>query len=250
MQKRHMRAALKRQAYETLKALILSGELKPGDALLEDELGPQFGLSRTPIREILRQLAQDRLVKHNSYVGTYVTQLTREDVREIYEIRGFLEALAVRTAVALISDRELEEMEQVYHRAREELGQAKTTGALNEFRGLHDLLVAHSNNLRLQAIVRALEIEWQRIGSIVTQSPDYDAEPALNEKYEILCAVRDRDADRAAHLIVEHYARSVHVAGQFLPDRSAVPEILLTPTQPSLLNISLINACGGDGKKP
>ena len=113
MKKRTTKALRKREAYEHLKELILSDQLKAGEALLEDELATQFDLSRTPVREILTQLSHERLVKRSPYMGTYVTQITREDVREIYEIRGALESLAIQTAVVRISEHELEDLEQL-----------------------------------------------------------------------------------------------------------------------------------------
>lgn len=235
MNKRITKAARKRKAYETLKELILSDQLKAGEALLENELAAQFDLSRTPVREILMQLSHARLVKRNSYVGTYVTQITREDVREIYEIRGALESLAVQTAVIHISEHELEDLERIFERANQEIEHSCTNSAVSEFRKIHDLIIANTNNLRLQAFLRSLDNESRRILAIATASPDYDAKPGLDEKHEILLALRDRDAERAVQLIVRHYKSSIHRLVRFFPDRSGVPEILTTFARPPFL---------------
>ncbi len=235
MKKRTTKALRKREAYEHLKELILSDQLKAGEALLEDELAAQFDLSRTPVREILTQLSHERLVKRSPYMGTYVTQITREDVWEIYEIRGALESLAIQTAVIRISEHELEDLEQVFDQASQEMEQGYTNSAVDEFRKIHDLIIANADNPRLQTYLRSLDSESGRIISIATASPDYDPKPGLDEKYEILLALRDRDAERAAQLIVRHYKSSIHRSVRFFPDRSSVPEILTTLARPPFL---------------
>ncbi len=228
MKKRITTATRKRKAYETLKEHILSNQLDAGEALLEDELAIQFDLSRTPVREILTQLSHERLVKRSPYMGTYVTQITREDVREIYEIRGALESLAVQTAVIRISEHELEDLARVYDQASQEIDHGRINLAVSQFRQIHDLIIANAGNLRLQAFFRSLDNESRRILAIATASPNYDAKPGLDEKHEILFALRDRDAERAGQLIIRHYNSSIRRLARFFPDRSSVPEILTT----------------------
>jgi DNA-binding GntR family transcriptional regulator len=235
MKKRTTKALRKRKAYEHLKERILSDQLKAGEALLEDELATQFDLSRTPVREILTQLSHERLVKRSPYMGTYVTQITREDVREIYEIRGALESLAVQAAVIRISEHELEDLEQVFDQASQEIEHGCTNSAVGEFRKIHDLIIANADNPRLQTYLRSLDSESGRILAIATASPDYDAKPGLDEKREILLALRDRDTERAAQLIVWHYKSSIHRLVRFFPDRSSVAEILTTFARPPFL---------------
>jgi len=232
MRNRTTKAAHKRKVYDTLKERILSNQLEAGEALLEDELATQFDLSRTPVREILTQLSHERLVKRSPYMGTYVTQITREDVREIYEIRGALESLAVQTAVTRISEHELEDLERLFERASQEIEQGCTNLAVSQFRQIHDLIIANADNLRLQAFFRSLDNESRRIWVIVTASPNYDARPGLDEKHEILLALRDRDAESAGQLIIRHYNSSTRRLVRFFPDRSSVPEILMTFARP------------------
>lgn len=209
--------------------------LSPGESLVENELCDEFGLSRTPIRAILTQLEHERLVKHNPYMGTFVTQLTKEDAQEIYEIRGALEAQAALTAVARVSEQEIENMLLVYKRACLELDNKKSTAALNEFRKVHDLIVSHAENQRLSMFIRALENESQRIVTILNQSPNYNPENPLNEKYEILIALHSRDTEKVIQLITLHYYNSIYLADTYLPNRIDVPDHLITPFNSSLL---------------
>ncbi|OGO14563.1 MAG: hypothetical protein A2029_10530 [Chloroflexi bacterium RBG_19FT_COMBO_47_9] len=236
MTKRTFATLLKQKAYHTIKSRILLNVLRPGENLGENELSIEFGLSRTPIREILSQLENERLVKQIPYMGTFVTQLTKEDARELYEIRGALEVLAARTSVMRIPERELNDMELVYKRAVAEFNENSGLAASNEFRKLHDLIIAYAENRRLSMFIHSLDNESQRIISILYQSPEYTPIDPLNEKYRILLALRSRDTEKVIPLITEHYINSIQVAVSFLPSRSEIPENQITPFTPALLN--------------
>ena len=80
---------------EELRALILSGSLKPGERLVEERLTERFGISRPPLREALRMLEQEGLIERRPRRGTIVTALDADDVREIYTLRWALERLAI-----------------------------------------------------------------------------------------------------------------------------------------------------------
>lgn len=87
-----------------LRRLILSGELRPGERLIEERLTEQFGVSRPPLREALRILQRDGLIRTVPRRGSVVTPLTAEDVREIYSLRWALERLAIELAVPVRDD--------------------------------------------------------------------------------------------------------------------------------------------------
>jgi DNA-binding GntR family transcriptional regulator len=95
--------ALGDQVYQTLRANVRNGKIRPGQALQEVQLAAQLGVSRTPVREALTRLASDGLVSADgrSFV---VPSLTLEDVDDIYEVRGLIEPEAVRRVAARSAD--------------------------------------------------------------------------------------------------------------------------------------------------
>lgn len=97
---------------DRLRQAIIDGELRPGDRLLQDELATRYGVSRIPVREVLRTLAAEGLVTFNERHGVIVTELTAEDIEEIYSIRMSLEAMATRLAAQRITPEQLEELRQ------------------------------------------------------------------------------------------------------------------------------------------
>ena len=102
-----------REAYARLIDDIKAGTLKPGDRLTEADLARRLGLSRTPVREAIRQLESDGLVTHVPRVGAAMRKLDYREVSELYEMRAVLEATAARFAARAASDIELTELETI-----------------------------------------------------------------------------------------------------------------------------------------
>src|SRR5437764_11130394 len=92
------KAALGTQLVEQLRALVLSDELVPGTHLVEGRLAEDFGVSRGPVRDALRQLEVEGLVETRKR-GVFVRGLSDDDLRELYSLRGALEGLAIRDTI-------------------------------------------------------------------------------------------------------------------------------------------------------
>ncbi|HSV34000.1 MAG TPA: GntR family transcriptional regulator, partial [Ramlibacter sp.] len=86
------------QVCDRIRAAILRGELKPGEKLTEQDLAAEFEVSRTPVREAIRQLEVERLVVRTRFVGVTVRQLTPKELIELLDIREVLEGLVARLA--------------------------------------------------------------------------------------------------------------------------------------------------------
>ena len=93
---RQKRSTLMDRAFQQIREAIRSGKLKPGDRLVESQLAEEMQISRFPIREALRYLEKEGLVKTKPFKGTYVAQLTEKDMEELYSLRSAIEELAER----------------------------------------------------------------------------------------------------------------------------------------------------------
>lgn len=100
------------QVYQSLYEAILSGGMSPGERLVETKLAQQFNVSRTPIREAIRQLQLKGLVQQNQGGGMYVIQISLEDALHLYDCRMALEQLAVRHACQQVQSPDLNQIEQ------------------------------------------------------------------------------------------------------------------------------------------
>jgi DNA-binding GntR family transcriptional regulator len=91
--------ALSRRIVDQLKRVIIAGELRPGDRVLETELAEQLGVSRGPVREAFRQLEQEGLLVSYPHRGTFVATVPEDEIEEVYALRAHLEAHAARRVV-------------------------------------------------------------------------------------------------------------------------------------------------------
>ena len=105
--------SLRGRVFEKLREDILSGVYKDCDELREITIGEEMGVSRTPVREALRQLELEGLVKIIPNKGAYVTGITPKDVQDIYMIRSILEGMCARWATEHITPEQIEQLEEI-----------------------------------------------------------------------------------------------------------------------------------------
>ncbi len=93
-------------AYREIKDLILQNKLKSGDLLSESLIAQELGMSRTPVREALRVLAQEDLIEILNGIGVYVKDISVSDMVDIFEVRKALEVIAIKSAIHEIKEEE------------------------------------------------------------------------------------------------------------------------------------------------
>lgn len=163
---------LRQEVYGSLRRMIVHGHLAPGAKIIEGRVASALGVSRTPVREALRQLESDGLVVTRPGYSTRVTTLTISDVEEIYPLIAVLEGLAARLATPRLTNSDLRYMEEITaalaRHARS--GQIeKLIAADNQF---HGVLHERSQNQRLQRIVAELRGQMERFEYIFFRSKE------------------------------------------------------------------------------
>jgi DNA-binding GntR family transcriptional regulator len=190
-------------AYESLRARILSGELPPGTALIQATLAKDLGVSMTPVREALRNLATEGLVTMSTHRGATVTRLDLEDAKEIYRIRLQLEPGAAAMAVLKADSDLLDRAEKLIDRMAEASGPEWI--ALNQ--EFHGLLISPAKSPRLIGLLRSLhEAATLYVG--VALSHRRAASPQTEHR-AILDAYRRRDSTAAAAAVTDHILSSI-----------------------------------------
>lgn len=199
--------SLKKQAYQALRSAILSGELIPGQRLIEAQLAKDLQVSRTPIREALWQLQHEELVAIEADNGTRVATFSAEDAAQLYACRIALEQLSVAEACQNASDAQLENLQRIVQQA-ERLAQSKLTPLLSfqmldlDYR-FHRLLAESSGNLWLRSILDHVfdKMMLLRIQT-VQQNPDV---LEIRIEHDQICeAVVQRNAEVAVASIKSH----------------------------------------------
>jgi DNA-binding GntR family transcriptional regulator len=191
------------QVRDRLREDVLAGRLEPGTELSEVALAREFGISRGPLREALGRLASEGLVTVTPRRGAVVTQLSRQEFIDAYQVREALETLAVRLAVPLMSDAEvahLRELCELMARAARE-GEVRLFFDTNNI--FHEALVRGSRNRKLHEVHQLL------VGQMAPYLPRSlelrgNLEQSVAEHEAILAAIEARDVERAAQLLAEH----------------------------------------------
>ncbi|MBP2368113.1 GntR family transcriptional regulator [Pseudonocardia parietis] len=196
--------------YSGLRADIVAGELPPGTPLRETALAERFGVSRTPVREALRRLEQDRLLVPGVR-GLEVRRVDPEEVVQIYDMRIMLEAEAARQAAAGHRTSDLLRLEGLLARDRE-LVEPDDAARIRTNLEFHAMLWQATHNPVLIDLLERLSVHLVHAPRS-TLSVGGRWNEALGEHADLLRAVRDRDADRAAGIAAAHMntARSLRL---------------------------------------
>ena len=221
-------ARLRATAREAIRRLIASGRLSPGDRLNEAALSAELGVSRSPIREALRELEQAGLVVSYPNRGCFVADLTAADVEEVVLLRAWLEGLAARLAADRVNRRDLAELESTIETmARIGRDPAPETQAFVEAdAAFHSAVIRLSGHRRLAAIWSGIDPLVWLIRTRHDPRVSDQAEALVAEHRELLAALRaGPDAAEAAarYHVVRGLDRPPRAWGPPLDGRAAPP---------------------------
>lgn len=185
---------------EVVREAILRGLLKGGDQLRQDEVAAQLGVSRIPVREGLRQLEAEGLVKFLPRRGVLVSSLSADEVQEIYEMRIPLECTALRLALRHVTDADVRRAEEILDAIDRETDIGRWGRLNDEF---HAGLYVLANRPRLLALIKNLRANVGRYLRIYISLLHH--KPRSQEEHRlILDAVRRHDASAALAALERH----------------------------------------------
>jgi len=197
--------------FNTLRKAILTGELKPGERLLEIHLANQLGVSRTPIREAIRKLELEGLVIMMPRRGAEVAQITEKSLRDVLEVRRALDALCAELAC----DRITEEEKQKLKDACDEFEKATITGDATVIAAadvaLHDIIVEATRNQRLIQLINNLSEQMYRYRFEYIKDEDQHNHLVEEHRmiYESIVRCDKEGAAKAAELHIDNQERSI-----------------------------------------
>ncbi len=191
------------QVYAALRDAIVRGELEPGQQLSENSLAARMGVSRTPIREAISRLREDRLVETVPQLGTFVARVNPTAISDAQFIRESLECAAIRLSAQVAKEQDVAELEenlQSQERARE-------AGDLDAFYLLddsfHHTLCDLSGHLSVWIVSERAKAHLNRIRRLSLAMPNY-LDEMISEHRLVLDAVAANDSDLAERHLREH----------------------------------------------
>jgi DNA-binding GntR family transcriptional regulator len=206
---------------DALREAILSGELEPGERLLQEDLAERLKMSSTPVREALRQLESEGILQSSPNRGVRVAEVDLRSVHEVYMIRATLEALATRMAVPKLRPAHLDHL-RILHARIEDLIKQKELKELRRLNyELHILIYETADMPELLKIIRSLwtKFPWDTLNVLPDRAGVSAAEHA-----DLINALAAGDAELAGQLMHAHIESGARELDSYLASVKAAED--------------------------
>jgi len=223
------RTSLHEQAADRLRTLIVRGDLQPGQPLGEADLSDALGISRTPLREALKQLATEGLVELRLNQSAVVTPFRREELMELFEAVAGIERCAAELAAARMQASDMDRLEVLQGKieAHHDRGELRDYFETNQ--QIHSAIVDFARNTVLKSTHEILLARAER-ARFFALSVHGRWDESVREHQEILAALKARDAIRAGQLLGHHVLRTGEIVAETLDaDAVTVPHAPAKP---------------------
>lgn len=211
-------ASLRQSVIENIRAAIALGHYQPGQRLPERDLCQLTGVSRTLVREALRQLETEGLISVIPHRGPFVARITPKDAQDIYQVRAELEGLASELFAQKASDAQLRAVRQAFEDLKAAYGQTEPLGRLEAKNRFYECLIKGSGN---EALGSSLQLLNSRIMLLRATSLQAEGrlQDSLAELEELMEALSRREPERARAASVKHVRNAAGAAIKLLADK-------------------------------
>lgn len=200
--------SLRGRVFNRIREDILSGKYKRNEELKENTIANELGVSRTPVREALRQLELEGLVNLIPNKGAHVTGITSKDIQDIYSIRSYLEGLCARWACENITKEQTEELEEIIYLSEFHAKKAHHEQLLELDNRFHEIIYEASSSKMLEHVLTDFHHYVKRVRKVTLSSMTRAIE-SNQEHMAILEAIKQHDADKAEELAKEHIRNTI-----------------------------------------
>ena len=195
--------SLANQVYDAIEQNILNGVYASGEIISESKLSEELGVSRTPVREALKQLETDGLVENILNRGAFVVGMSDQDYEDMFELRKIYEIQAVKWAIERISEEEMEKLEETFefmefYTLRNDIDKMLTINT-----GFHQVIYEASHNRQLKKLLSSYQnfVKYKNAESVYDD--DY-LQSVLEEHRAIFKAFVDKDVKAGAQAMERH----------------------------------------------
>lgn len=196
------RSTLASDVADALREAIVSGHFEPGERIIESSLADELEISRSTLREAMRVLGSEGLITTEPHRGSQVTDITAEDLREVYEMRLALESLAVSKVCGALNQEQAEALRTIVARMRQSVQDGDILG-LNELDMLfHETICRFADNGRLWKTWKQMGGQMRLYFAAFKSEIQPDEIPKNHEL--ILTALVDGDPDHAQSVLRDH----------------------------------------------
>ena len=198
------------KAVSWLRSAIVTGDLRPGQQVIQDRVAGETGLSVAPVRESLRVLEQEGQLTYIPRRGYFVTRLKVTDLEEIYGLRATLEPLAIRGAIPQLDEDDMARLEASARESAQAAGNGDVATELSANRRFHFGFMEAPGQEHLMKLITMLWDATEAYRALYYNFPEErDAAVAAHE--QMLDAIRDRDVELLIRLQQEHRDRALNL---------------------------------------
>ncbi len=205
---------LGQKIFQKIRQDIIAGRYSRNEELKELLIAAEMGVSRTPVREALRQLEREGLVAIIPNKGTYVVGITTQDMKDIYDIRAALEGLCVRQAVAVATAEQIEALEEILYLAEYHLKKGHKKQVAELCGKFHEILYEAGGNRMLKRVLHNYYLYLDQARMFLFTIPDRIWE-VIGEHWQILEAVKEQNGEKAELAVSRHIANVVKLIDSY-----------------------------------
>lgn len=203
--------------FKTLRNAIITGELIPGERLLEISLAKRLGVSRTPVREAIRKLELEGLVVMIPRRGAHVASISRKGLCEVMEVRNVLEEFAAQLACDRIRQEEMDAMESAHAQFIHAIQSDDLLRIVECDEKFHDAIFQAAGNERLLSIIAGLREQFYRYRMEYIRDMD-DYSILVREHEDLMNAIFHHDKDTAKEIMNTHIRNQQELVARMIPE--------------------------------
>ncbi|MDZ5471318.1 GntR family transcriptional regulator [Bacillus sp. 31A1R] len=202
-----------------IRKMILNGTLKPGERLNQAQLADELNISRGPVREAIKLLQNEGLVKHETNKGTFVTTLSLQDAYEIYTLRALLESEAAQLASPFLTKKDFKRLEELLMELQDsfEKGDLEREAEIDTL--FHKTIVEASKHQRLIHMHQQLDTQVGAMFLTIAHELPQRATKVVENHQLLLNVLKTKDQGEIKQLFSEHYTVALYELTNFKKER-------------------------------
>ncbi len=202
---------LKEEIIEYLRTRIITGELKPGDRVVELDIAKKYDISRGPVREAVRLLEDQGLLEYKKNIGCVVKILSKKELKESHLIFSTLEKLSIKLTNGVIKDEHLKEIEKLVENIKEYVEERDIEKIIQNDYEIHKQILLNAENNKLLELWESMKSSNYAIYYTIIQKNENIINEAYKKHIDLIEALKEQDAEKSIKEINKHYTEAYNI---------------------------------------
>jgi DNA-binding GntR family transcriptional regulator len=196
-------SGLKEFVYHELKKKLMNSNIKQGERIWEEEIAKEFGVSRTPVREAINRLIAEGFIENRPRKGIFAAEISKEELIKMLDIRIVLEELSVKMCCSQISEKEINEIKEIFSEYSLMLRNGDFGKASKLDSEIHKYIARVANSQKLSEYIDDIQDLFAYTRSGVVSWNQKKVERSIKDHHELIDAIAKRDEQKAMMMILK-----------------------------------------------